>query len=228
MICGCGNTNSSSNDVESIDSSEEEVDEIEKPSYANDFASVQKACYANDYESAHQILANLRQNAIDKAEGGEYSKTRAEYLSALETLYTSELTYIVLNYPEEAELRIMIRMNELLPLGEKPIDEYWPKNRDDIADIPKNRFRGYDNNSYMLWVKSYNAICSKLFDLAISVKNQHLAQTAVSLTKENLVFEDYPYAARHIKIKTKIEFTDTDRKSITSRYEDAVNSGLFK
>ena len=140
MICGCGNTNSSSNDVESIDSSEEEVEEIEKPSYANDFASVQKACYANDYELAHQILANLRQNAIDKAEGGEYSKTRAEYLSALETLYTSELTYIVLNYPEEAELRIMIRMNELLPLGEKPTSSPLRNQPiDDGVDVPKKR-----------------------------------------------------------------------------------------
>lgn len=159
MICGCGNTNSSSNDVESIDSSEEEVEEIEKPSYANDFASVQKACYANDYESAHQILANLRQNAIDKAEGGEYSKTRAEYLSALETIYTSELTYIVLNFPEDAELRIAIRMNELQALGEKPTgDNYTWYSIDDGVDVPKKKgAKGYEYNSYMLWALFYRS-----------------------------------------------------------------------
>ncbi len=201
MICGCGGTNSS-----------RELEEIEK------------ACYANDYEAAHQILSKLRQNAIDNASKRSYSESRADYLSALETVYTSELTYIVLNFPEDAELRIKVRMNEIQALGERPAsDKELSHHKKDFADSPKNATKGYEYNSYKLWAQTYNAICRKLLDLAISVKNQNLAQTAVSMTRENLSFD----SSRYRNARYRVQVVYTDRESITSKYEDAVKSGLF-
>ena len=165
---------------------------------------IEHACYVNDYETAHQILSNLRQ----KAEIIEY---RNVYLSALETVYTSELTYIVLNYPEDFELRIKVRMNEIQALGKKPVED----------EIYVKSYESYDYENYELWLLTFNTICRKLFDLAISLRNQHLAQLAVSLTKENLIVEQlmtYDY---------RVQVVNTDRESITSKYEDAVKSGLF-
>ena len=207
MICGCGNSNSTKN---------KEAD------YGEDY---EKACYAHDYEAAHQILSVLRQNAISNAAlEDSFRTTRSEYLSALETVYTSELTYIVLNFPEDSELRISLRMNELQPLGVRPSTDRLDLREWDILDEARDGIyvSGYDNNSYRLWLLSYNNICRKLLDLAISAKNQHLAQKAVLLVKENVDIEHVPYS-----IYYSMKLVNTDRDSIKSEYDKAVESGLF-
>lgn len=172
---------------------------------SRDVKRIEKACNANDFATAHQILSRLRQGCYDAG-------SRKDYLYALETLYTRELTYIVLNYPEDAELRIMVRMNEIQALGEKPVKD----------EMEVEFHDSFEYDSYRLWLSSYNTICRKLLDLAINIKNQQIAQLAVSLTKENLQIKEYASYDYGITV------VDTDRKSITSRYEDAVNSGLFK
>jgi hypothetical protein len=59
-------------------------------------------------------------------------------------------------------------------------------------------------------------------DLAISAKNQHLAQKAVLLVKENVDIEHVPYS-----IYYSMKLVNTDRDSIKSEYDKAVESGLF-
>ena len=182
MICGCAET-----------------------SAKRDVKKIEKVCYANDYEKAHLILSKLRQNAIGDRDFRKY------YLSALETVYTSELTYIVLNYPENAELRIRVLMNEIQTFGTRPSS--------DAMDVSVSE--SYSYRDYQKWLLSYNTICRKLLDLAIGIKSQNLAKLAVSLTKENLeVYDGF--------LGCGIKVVYTDRESITSKYEDAVNSGLFE
>lgn len=224
IICSCGNN--ASKKAEEEGHADDAVSNYRKP------RTIEEACSVSDYATAHEILERLRY-AVLTTSWAQQRENRAVYLSALETVYTSELTYIALNYPQDMDLRIMVRMNEMVPLGEKP-DEgligYYETEDDGVLEQ-----KGQEYNTYALWVKTYNSICNKLFDVAVITKNQHLAQSATSFAKENIKFtkgsDERVVKINGVKVDRAhgyVQLVKTDINALKGRYNDAVKSGLFK
>lgn len=92
----------------------------------------------------------------------------------------------------------------------------------------------YDN--YISSVKDYNDACLTILNVAITTKNQYLAQRVVSKAKPNIVYknlgdwEEVVVKKGYTSVYNayKVTTDNSEQNSIKAAYQEAVRSGAFK
>ena len=89
---------------------------------------------------------------------------------------------------------------------------------------------------YVSSVENYNDACRTILDIAVSSKNQYLAQRAVSKVMSNIVYKDLGdwetvvvksgYSSLYNAYKVTLD--NTEANAIKAAYQEAVRSGAFK
>lgn len=104
----------------------------------------------------------------------------------------------------------------------------------------KSNYYGELDDSYKIYdksVKDYNVVCRSILDIAITSKNQYLAQRVISKPKQALSIQDLgdwcrvvekEYDHSSVYEAFKVSLDNSDCNAIKVSYQEAVRSGSFR
>ena len=191
-----------------IYSSSSSMDESSKPT------SYIEAIKVNDFATAHEILDQRLERAIELNASGSWSSEEAleDFWAAADHVYKAEMMYLIEMKDAEANKRLINTLAMMNIIGDRP-----PHQASAYSSITK-----YDN--YQVFVTRYNRLCDEILSISILNNNKDMAKMILNLYKEDCAphyqkpgNDDYYY----YDISTK------SKDAALKKYNDAIKNGLL-
>ncbi len=205
------------------------------------YKTYQRACDDGDFNAAREYIKMLEKNlkAIDFTEESffdtdyNYDEKRENFEmveEAKDYVFNAEINYLaVLNDPI-ANSKVLMFLSNIPQEGNKMADNmlikanHWSSS----SSVIDGKYQ-----TYVEWCSGYNSKCDRILDLAISVKNQDLAEKILGMfmpdatydkrrCKDKYYKDDFP---NHFDAYTK--YTNESKTKALQKYNNAVKSGVF-
>lgn len=150
-----------------------------KGANGKEYESYQEAVRNQDFEAAYIFLDRIENNK---------GKDNEKYITARDFIMTNELTYLASVNSEESTKRIIYLLTEMrpesnkIPKGKIDLHNYWDSS--DGSNPEKEKI-----DAYSLEVNNFNKQCHRILDLAITEKNQDLAQKVLKCYVPSIIVD---------------------------------------
>ncbi len=150
-----------------------------KGANGKEYENYQEAVRNQDFEAAYIFL-----DRIENSKG----KDNEKYITTRDFIVTNELTYLASINSEESTKRIIYLLTEMrpesnkIPRGEIDLKNYW--NSWDGSNSEKEKI-----DAYSLEVSNFNKQCHRILDLAITERNQDLAQKVLKCFVPSIIID---------------------------------------
>ena len=191
----------------------------------NEYANYKEAVKDNDFEAAHMFLDenykefedvwNKYYDELDYTNNyrSKIEKAAIKYSQAASYILCAEARYLISNYGEEATERIEFLFNEIVVLGEKVVGTgYHP------GGVKDRQEACVKLDCYKQTVKYNNELCNVVLNLAINNHNEELAKLALSYYMQDWINN----------WGDDVSWIDSDKEAAQKKYDEAVDSDVFK
>lgn len=184
----------------------------------NTYFSKLASMVKDDYNMIQYAIERKQISIVRKLIPNEIRKTDKVLISQLASINDKTVSERILGLLTEEEKELPNRP----PLGIVKSDHYGKLD---------NSYEYYNSS-----VKDYNDVCRSILDVAITSKNQYLAQRVISKVKQTLSSQDLgdwcqvvEKSRNHSVYEAfKISLDNSECNAIKASYQEAVRSGAFK
>ena len=193
------------------------------------YKTYQRACDDGDFNAAREYVVIMKKNGkaldlnrSDEKQMNEIVKEAEDYV------FNAEINYLALLNDPMANSKIVMLLSNIPSEGENMADNML---------IDANHYDGYDIKgeyaTYVEWCNSHNLKCDKILDIAISVKNQDLAEKILGMFRPDATYDKRRCKSENYKdvfpeysdIYSK--YTNESKTKALQKYNNAVKSGVF-
>ena len=172
-----------------------------------------EAVSANDYVTAHEILDQYLQRAIDW-NGGNFSNYEyiEKFWGVADHIYKAEMMYLIEMNDQAANKRLINTLAMMNIIGTKPV-------------VNENYHSKYTKEySYYIFVSRYNLLCDEILNISLLNNNREMARQVLMMYKEDAIlrkklvdgYEQYTFT-----------FSYRSKEAATKKYNDAIKNGLL-
>lgn len=202
-----------------------------------EYVSYQQACRAEDFNAAYEFVDVLRDKynkTLGEVAGDRFSDiddlkiAENKYFSAIEYIYSHEMSFLYSNGDIQSTNRIVYLLNEFPIEGTVPQEGligYYEAQDDEAC--------GQMRVAYTRSVDCFNRLCNKALDLAISQGDEEFANKILKLYKMNVKTTpgDHGLEVNGVVVDGDhgyVQFVNTDRELAEKKIEEAKKSGTFQ